>query len=49
MAQCDLCNAQDEIITWYDIDTWHCRKCDTYIDDKTEEMEMHDCKQKEVE
>jgi hypothetical protein len=38
----------DEIITWYDIDTWHCQKCDTYIDDKTEEMEMHDCKQKEV-
>jgi hypothetical protein len=38
----------NETITWQDIDTWHCQKCNTYIDDKTEEMEMHECKQMEV-
>jgi hypothetical protein len=36
-------------ITWNDIDTWHCQKCNAYIDDKIEEMEMHECKQMEIE
>jgi hypothetical protein len=38
----------NETIIWYDSDTWHCQKCNTYIDDKTEEMEMHECKQQEL-
>jgi hypothetical protein len=41
--------ADIETITWHDTDTWHCQKCNTYIDDKIDEMEMHECKQKEQE
>jgi hypothetical protein len=37
-----------ETITWCDDNTWHCQKCNTYIDDKKEEMEMHECKQTEI-
>jgi len=25
-------------------DTWYCNSCDTDIDDKVKEMEMHECK-----
>tara|TARA_Y100000389_G_scaffold162434_1_gene165219 strand:+ start:1695 stop:1856 length:162 start_codon:yes stop_codon:yes gene_type:complete len=25
-------------------DTWYCNTCDTDIDDKVQEMEMHECK-----
>ena len=25
-------------------DTWYCNSCDTDIDDKIQEMEMHECK-----
>ena len=38
-----------ETITWHDTDTWHCQKCNTYIDDKIDEMEMHECKQRSKE
>jgi hypothetical protein len=39
---CEVHNIKN--ITWVDPTTWHCQNCNTYIDDKKQEMEMHECK-----
>ena len=39
---------KEKTIVWHDCETWYCEECNHYIDETKEEMEMHECKQKEV-